>query len=869
MKTRLISLLICLAILLSAAPMAVTAAETTPYSFTAVEAHIAADGTEPMGGNSAGSQNYDTWSSPVTTAFAAENGGYTLASYKGGSILVEFYDNNFTLLSSKSIELPLPIFGGIYICNDYNFVVCGQYNRDQCDTREVIRVIRYSKNWDNPVSCGLYGGNTTEPFNAGSLRFARSGNNLYIRTCHEMYRTSDGLNHQANLTMIVNVSAMSITDSLYAISNSGRGYVSHSFNQFIIADGSTIVGADHGDAIPRSIVLSRYNSAGSVSGKAQSLDAFPIAENLGHYNGTGVSLGGFDYSDTHYILAGNSCPQTGGIYQDNARRNIFVTAVNKNSYSASGTVTTFITDYPDTDPTRPTTPQLVKISNNEFMLLWGVKNDNSLTYFCTLNGNGTRTSDIYCVENCSLSDCPPICVDGEVMWVTNASEGPTLYRLSLVHNYTCTETAPTCTETGKKDYYCSHCGKSFTEIIPATGHNNETEIDQPRCDEVGSAYHKCLTCGYTSTEILQPKEHQLRYGDTIYPSCTEDGVQKYICSVCGDEESSVIKAEGHIYEIITREATCTQEGGTFNFCYICWDEVGIETTPALGHDKVYNGNYPGTCVTAGKEYYRCTRCNEHFTEEGEYGDHYLVGCEWENATCTRDGYVLKECSYCDYEQKDIVPATGHDYYLYTFFPASCASEGSETYKCLNCFASERRVTPKTAHNFVNNKCTDCGRLSAYEERVAINYRRIKIVLDGEEIIPCDGAGTTVEPFIMSSSGTTYLPLRAVSQALGLNVQWDGIANTVTLTSGGTVKTGAGPAGKTVGEKKTYITYRNIKVFLDGQELSLVNSLGVTVEPFILNSNSSVYLPLRIIGEALGIAVSWDGNTSTVYLSTGK
>ena len=155
--------------------------------------------------------------------------------------------------------------------------------------------------------------------------------------------------------------------------------------------------------------------------------------------------------------------------------------------------------------------------------------------------------------------------------------------------------------------------------------------------------------------------------------------------------------------------------------------------------------------------------------------------------------------------------------------------------------------------------------AAYTQKVAINYRAIKLVLNGERIIPCDGAGTTVEPFIMSSSGTTYLPLRAVAQALGLNVIWDGVANTVTLTSGGKVKTGDGPEGKSYGEKRVEITYRGIRVFLNGEELNLVNANGDTVEPFILNSNSSVYLPLRIIGEALGLKVGWDGAISTVYL----
>lgn len=58
------------------------------------------------------------------------------------------------------------------------------------------------------------------------------------------------------------------------------------------------------------------------------------------------------------------------------------------------------------------------------------------------------------------------------------------------------------------------------------------------------------------------------------------------------------------------------------------------------------------------------------------------------------------------------------------------------------------------------------------------YKDIKITLDGTEIIPKDAQGNVVEPFI--AGGTTYLPIRAVANALGLDVEWDGTTNTVVL-----------------------------------------------------------------------------------------
>lgn len=55
---------------------------------------------------------------------------------------------------------------------------------------------------------------------------------------------------------------------------------------------------------------------------------------------------------------------------------------------------------------------------------------------------------------------------------------------------------------------------------------------------------------------------------------------------------------------------------------------------------------------------------------------------------------------------------------------------------------------------------------------------IKIVIDGTEIIPHDVNGKRVDPILID--GTTYLPVRAVAEALGKEVYWDGPNYTVYL-----------------------------------------------------------------------------------------
>lgn len=70
--------------------------------------------------------------------------------------------------------------------------------------------------------------------------------------------------------------------------------------------------------------------------------------------------------------------------------------------------------------------------------------------------------------------------------------------------------------------------------------------------------------------------------------------------------------------------------------------------------------------------------------------------------------------------------------------------------------------------------------AAYQQQATLNYSGINIFMDGELVIPTDANGDVVEPFTID--GTTYLPVRAISNALGLDVSWDGKNNAVVLSS---------------------------------------------------------------------------------------
>lgn len=80
------------------------------------------------------------------------------------------------------------------------------------------------------------------------------------------------------------------------------------------------------------------------------------------------------------------------------------------------------------------------------------------------------------------------------------------------------------------------------------------------------------------------------------------------------------------------------------------------------------------------------------------------------------------------------------------------------------------------------------------KNISVAYENIKVAVDGETVELKDSRGERVEPFI--HDGTTYLPVRALGEILGKEVDWDGKTKTVHLG-----KSGVGEAG----DEFTYLT----------------------------------------------------------------
>ncbi len=381
---------------------------------------------KPMVSNNKNAQNY-RWSNnynwnwaDTVKSYLYENqaAGVTRVEYINGKIVAEDYNNSFKLCASRIIPMELPIWGGFYAGENYNFIIFGQENPSEDDNKEVVRVVKYSKDWKRLGEVGLCGANTIKPFSYGSLRCTEYGDYLYIRTCHEMYQSSDGLNHQANMTIAVRQSDMVITDSFYEVEYNCVGYASHSFNQFILVDQNrNLVTLDHCDAYPRGILLTRPETAKAGDDELigwfedSQLVTFPgtIGDNY-----TGASVGGFAETENGYITAFN--------YDGNSDGGSRAVYLGYTSKSALESKVTPITEY-----NGMLTPVLAPVGLDGGYLMW--TDSKNKFYYAKYEDGGTIGTVI--TANASLSDCQPILHNGEIVWYVTQKSVPTFYRLEV------------------------------------------------------------------------------------------------------------------------------------------------------------------------------------------------------------------------------------------------------------------------------------------------------------------------------------------------------------------------------------------------------------------------------------------------------
>ncbi len=141
-----------------------------------------------------------------------------------------------------------------------------------------------------------------------------------------------------------------------------------------------------------------------------------------------------------------------------------------------------------------------------------------------------------------------------------------------------------------------------------------------------------------------------------------------------------------------------------------------------------------------------------------------------------------------------------------------------------------------------------------------------IVVDGVERTFYHASGEEAQPVVYN--GITYLPLRAIGELMGKNVNWDQATLTVSLSGTRTSPAVVGtPDTDAVSKTVTAQICEEFTIMVDGVKQNFTDANGNEIDPMLYNG--STYLPLRAIGELMGKTVSWNGSTKTVTLSGGN
>lgn len=137
-----------------------------------------------------------------------------------------------------------------------------------------------------------------------------------------------------------------------------------------------------------------------------------------------------------------------------------------------------------------------------------------------------------------------------------------------------------------------------------------------------------------------------------------------------------------------------------------------------------------------------------------------------------------------------------------------------------------------------------------------------IIVDGSEINFKTANGDAAYPILYKDS--TYLPLRAIGEIMGKNVNWDEDNKTITI-SGKRDTTSSNKDNPDISKKNITIQERqDFTIIIDDIEKTFYSANGTRIYPILYNG--STYLPLRSIGEIMNKEVLWNATDKIVTLN---
>lgn len=159
---------------------------------------------------------------------------YLLEDRHEEKLYIQQFDSNFKKVSAFTLKKGLDQFGGAHIGDDgHIYIIYGQRNQEESDEKTVYQVVKYDKAWNKVKHLDIKNVHVTIPFHASNLTMDSQNNQLIIHSARERYTASDGLNHQSNISFLINTNDMTLINEVPPFPNN---HVSHSFATYVRFD---------------------------------------------------------------------------------------------------------------------------------------------------------------------------------------------------------------------------------------------------------------------------------------------------------------------------------------------------------------------------------------------------------------------------------------------------------------------------------------------------------------------------------------------------------------------------------------------------------------------------------------------------------
>lgn len=137
---------------------------------------------------------------------------------------------------------------------------------------------------------------------------------------------------------------------------------------------------------------------------------------------------------------------------------------------------------------------------------------------------------------------------------------------------------------------------------------------------------------------------------------------------------------------------------------------------------------------------------------------------------------------------------------------------------------------------------------------------VSVTVNGKAVV-----WTDAKPFV-NSDGRTMVPLRAVADAMGLDVAWNGVQRTAFFSRSGVAYNGQCPWTNTIRFPIGSKTATGVAAANWVNSEPDIDYTTIKMDTAAVIVNSRTYAPIRYLAEYFGCSVTWNASTRTVAIT---